>query len=185
MAASTSRHMSQRFILISGCSGGGKSTLLDELANRGYATVSEPGRRIVADELAQGGSAVPWDDMKAFAQRAVEMSIADLKDHAGETGFVFFDRGLLDAAVAQEFAGGPPFQTTLGIKQAYQQPVFLTPPWPEIYAPDAERRHDLASAIAEYDRLQAALCTLGYNSCLLPKTSVSARADFVLDRLGT
>ena len=36
-----------RFIILSGCSGGGKSTLLAELARRGFATVEEPGRRIV------------------------------------------------------------------------------------------------------------------------------------------
>jgi predicted ATPase len=36
-----------RFVVISGCSGGGKSTLLAELARRGYRTVEEPGRRIV------------------------------------------------------------------------------------------------------------------------------------------
>ena len=39
-----------RFIILSGCSGGGKSTLLAELARRGFATVEEPGRRIVIEE---------------------------------------------------------------------------------------------------------------------------------------
>jgi predicted ATPase len=33
------------FIVISGCSGDSKSTLLAELARRGFATVVEPGRR--------------------------------------------------------------------------------------------------------------------------------------------
>jgi predicted ATPase len=31
-----------RFVVISGCSGGGKFTLLAELGRRGYATVEEP-----------------------------------------------------------------------------------------------------------------------------------------------
>ena len=48
-----------RFVLISGCSGGGKSTSLDELARRGHQTGLEPGRRIVHDELARGGTALP------------------------------------------------------------------------------------------------------------------------------
>ncbi|MGE8398258.1 MAG: AAA family ATPase, partial [Comamonas sp.] len=30
------------FVLISGCSGGGKSTLLSELQNRGYTVIQEP-----------------------------------------------------------------------------------------------------------------------------------------------
>jgi putative ribosome biogenesis GTPase RsgA len=37
-----------RFVVISGCSGGGKSTLINELRRRGYRVVEEPGRRIVA-----------------------------------------------------------------------------------------------------------------------------------------
>lgn len=43
------RHVN-RFVVISGCSSGGKSTLLAELGRRGYAVVDEPGRRIVKDE---------------------------------------------------------------------------------------------------------------------------------------
>jgi predicted ATPase len=37
--------MSERFVLLSGCSGGGKSALLAELHARGYHVVEEPGRR--------------------------------------------------------------------------------------------------------------------------------------------
>ena len=39
-----------RFVVISGCSGGGKSTLLAELGRRGYAVVEEPGLRIVQNQ---------------------------------------------------------------------------------------------------------------------------------------
>jgi predicted ATPase len=45
-----------QFVVISGCSGGGKSTLIAELGRRGYPVVEEPGRRIVKEELASGGS---------------------------------------------------------------------------------------------------------------------------------
>ena len=40
-------NISSRHVILSGCSGGGKSTLLADLAGRGFGTVSEPGRRIV------------------------------------------------------------------------------------------------------------------------------------------
>lgn len=63
-----------RFILISGCSGGGKSTLLDELARHGLATIGEPGRRVVRDELASGGDALPWIDARAFVRRIIAMA---------------------------------------------------------------------------------------------------------------
>ncbi|AHK02241.1 ATPase [Agrobacterium tumefaciens] len=62
------------FIILSGCSGGGKSTLLAELAHRGFATVEEPGRRIVIEETRNNGTALPWIDLEAFARRAIAMA---------------------------------------------------------------------------------------------------------------
>ncbi|WP_342236107.1 AAA family ATPase, partial [Inquilinus sp. OTU3971] len=58
-----------RFVVISGCSGGGKSTLLAELGRRGHEVVEEPGRRIVKQERETGGRALPWVDGTAFARR--------------------------------------------------------------------------------------------------------------------
>jgi predicted ATPase len=40
----------ERFVILSGCSGGGKSTLLAEFGRRGHSIVEEPGRRIVKQE---------------------------------------------------------------------------------------------------------------------------------------
>jgi predicted ATPase len=66
-----------RFVAISGCSGGGKSTLLVELGRRGYSIVEEPGRRILKDQLQGEGSALPWVDATAFARRAIAMALSD------------------------------------------------------------------------------------------------------------
>jgi predicted ATPase len=66
-----------RLVIISGCSGGGKSTLPAELRRRGHAVVEEPGRRTVKEELGSGGSALPWADGVAFARRAIVMALAD------------------------------------------------------------------------------------------------------------
>ena len=168
-----------RFILISGCSGGGKSTLLDALGQRGYAVVEEPGRRIVEQETRNGGSALPWTDMRAFARRAIELSRSDLTAAARFSGTVFFDRGLVDAAVALEHCGGVPVRETLGQARHYGTPVFLAPPWPEIYAADESRRHGFVDAKAEFERLVAAFPSLGYETVILPKLSVGARISFI------
>jgi len=95
-------------------------------------------------------------------------------------GWVFFDRGLVDAAINLQHSTDQPARTTLGEARAYNRQVFLAPPWPEIYVTDRERRHDFATAEAEYARLLEAYPALGYEVAVLPKTSVSERADFVL-----
>lgn len=176
--------MENRFVLISGCSGGGKSTLLAELHARGYPVVEEPGRRIIAEELASGGNALPWADLVAFLRRAVALALRDREMAEAHSGWVFFDRGLVDAASALEDATGEPHLQSLCSVHRYHRRVFMTPPWPEIYVTDAERRHDIEAAVAEYHRLIETLPKLDYEPIILPKTSPSARADFVLAALG-
>ena len=78
------------FVIISGCSSGGKSTLLDELARRGHATVPEPGRRVVREEQASGGTALPWADTRAFVDRIVALAGIGVarRFYLGEGGLV-------------------------------------------------------------------------------------------------
>lgn len=186
------------YVIISGCSGGGKSTLLAELGRRGFATVPEPGRRIVAEQRrlndqaqschAQTAPALPWVDMAAFARRAIAMALDDRAAVAAAgtgagSGWTFFDRGLIDAAVALQHATGEPAVETLGRAHRYHPRVFLTSPWPAIYHHDDARTHDLKTAIAEYHRLCAAYAALGYTATILPLASVQDRADLVLERL--
>jgi predicted ATPase len=172
-----------RFVVISGRSGGGKSTLLAELARRGYMTVEEPGRRIVNQELLGDGSAVQWVNPIAFARRAVALALADRAAHSAESGWVFFDRGLIDAAAALERLTGEPTLTALAQAHRYHNRIFLAPPWPEIYVTDTERRHDLEEAIVEYNHLLRAYPSLGYEVFVLPKVDVPQRAEFVLRTL--
>ncbi len=172
----------RRHVILSGCSGGGKSTLLAELERRGFETVPEPGRRIVAEEQQAEGRALPWVNLEAFARRAIDMSFRDRERLNSSEGWVFFDRGLIDAAVALEFATGVACQTPSANEPISFQ-VFLTPPWPEIYAIDADRQHGLDEAIGEYQRLLDAYGQLGYEKIILPKTDVGKRADFILDCL--
>jgi predicted ATPase len=172
-----------RFVVISGCSSGGKSTLIAELGKRGYAVVDEPGRRIVKEELARGGSALPWVDRVAFARRAIAIALADRVAADSLDGWVFFDRGLVDAAAALEQMTGEPLLTTLDQANRYHRRVFLAPPWPEIYETDPERCHGLDVALAEYSRLLETYASLGYEVLILPKVAVSERADFILNKI--
>lgn len=172
-----------RFIILSGCSGGGKSTLLAELARHGFATVEEPGRRIVIEETRNNGTALPWIDIEAFARRAIAMALED-RQKAPADGLVFFDRGLIDAASALRHVGGDGFIDTLKNTHRYNPLVFLTPPWPEIYRGDDERRHGFDAAVEEYERLVRDYEALGYDSVVLPKSGIEDRADFILARIG-
>ena len=99
------------------------------------------------------------------------------------TGWVFFDRSLIDAAAALEHLTGEPALTSFGQAHRYHHRVFLAPPWPEIYVTDSERRHGLDEATTEYHRLLDVYPSLGYAVPILPKVSAPKRADFVRHNL--
>ena len=172
-----------RFVVISGCSGGGKSTLLAELGRRGYTVIEEPGRRIVIEEMNNGGLALPWVDMAAFARRAIATALTDRSSAPASGGWIFFDRSLIDAAVALQHLTREPVLEEFGQTHRYHRRVFLTPPWPELYFTDRERRHNPAAAVNEYFRLLKAYPSLGYEVSVLPRVGVVERADFVLRML--
>lgn len=122
-----------RFVVISGCSGGGKSTLLAELGRRGHTVIEEPGRRIVIEEMNNGGLALPWVDMAAFARRAIATALTDRSSAPASGGWIFFDRSLIDAAIALQHLTREPVLEEFGQTHRYHRRVFLTPPWPELY----------------------------------------------------
>lgn len=109
----------QQLVVISGCSGGGKSALLEELRRRGHASVDEPGRRIITEQMRQGGDVLPWADMAAFLHEALQVARLDIERVALATGPVFFDRGLVDAAAALQRLFGVPMSQTLGDFRPY------------------------------------------------------------------
>ena len=129
------------------------------------------------------GRALPWEDALAFARRIIALSLADFAAANAHGGWVFFDRGLIDALAALQYLTGEPALATISQEHRFHNRVFLAPPWPEIYVTDPERRHGFDAAVAEYQRLLEVYPSLGYEVTILPKIGVSERADFVLKRL--
>jgi predicted ATPase len=94
-----------------------------------------------------------------------------------------FDSGLIDAAAALQHLTSEPALATLEEAHCYHKRVFITPPWPEIYVEDPERRHGFDDAVAEYERLVEVYPSLGYDIVMLPKAETAERADFVMRTL--
>ena len=172
----------ENFIVISGCSGGGKSTLVEALAARGFHTVPEPGRRVVEAELASGGTALPWQDMNAFLETVIALARDDYEMALSKQGWVLFDRGLVDGIIAlQHLRGGPVYTDHLS-RYRYGR-VFLAPPWPEIFQTDDARRHDYGEAKAEFARLARAYPRWGYRIDHIPKRTITDRVTWMLNQI--
>jgi len=175
-----------RLVVLSGCSGGGKSTLLAALAERGIATAEEPGRRVVREALANGGDALPWQAPERFAERVTDLAIADHDAALARGGLTLFDRSLIDAEAWYRRTGRPLADALVAAltRCRYDRTVFMAPPWPELFATDAERRHGFDEAVAEDHALLEAYAARGHECLLLPRANVDERVAFVIARLG-
>jgi predicted ATPase len=64
-----------KFVVLSGCSGAGKSSLLGELGRRGFPIYEELGRQVVKEQLYIGGDALPWGNVSQFVELTISRSI--------------------------------------------------------------------------------------------------------------
>lgn len=173
--------------VITGASGGGKSTLIKSLSAAGYTCAPEAGRQIVAEQLASNGTALPWADKAAFMDLLFARSIAafdQIAETAGQS--VFFDRSFIEAIAYGEVIGRQPphFMLEAVAERRFDNPVFVCPPWEAIFARDAERRHDFNFAIRDYEANLAAYSAAGYDLLEIPRASIAERRAFLINMLG-
>ncbi len=168
--------MSVRRVLITGCSGAGKSALVTEMRARGHEIVKEPGRRVIRAEERIGGNGTPWDNEERFARLCLKMASADWD--GVRVGTVIFDRGAFDAAAHLARLGFEDEALRHQVQYRYDLMV-MAPPSPDLFRTDPDRRHGFADAVAEYEALTAAAPRLGYTPEILPEGSVAERADWL------
>ncbi|MEN3950482.1 AAA family ATPase [Iodidimonas sp. SYSU 1G8] len=176
---------SDRLVVISGCSGGGKSSLLGELSRRGFACYPEAGRQVVKEQLFVGGDALPWEDLGKFLELTISRAMNHMIDAASGNETAFFDRGIIDQIGGYGTLGVPapaPMSRAAALLR-YRRIVFMVPPWGEIYRTDEERRHGFDEAVAAYRTLVKTYRSFGYDPLEIPRDSIAARADFVIARL--
>jgi predicted ATPase len=176
----------ERFFVVTGGPGSGKSTLIAALAGAGHAQSIEAGRAIIQDQVSIEGAALPWCDPALFAEVMLSWEMRSFRIACEQTGPVFFDRGVPDVAGYLRLLGMPvPRHIETAIERfRYNRRVFIAPPWPEIFQQDSERNQTLDEAIRTYKAMVATYTQYGYELLALPLSSVEDRVGFVTDNLG-
>lgn len=160
------------FFVFTGGPGAGKTALIRHLEALGERVVEESARAVIREAPEARGGA-------DFVRRIAERDIATFDRLAGETGRVFFDRGLTDCYEADGVPPWPELDEALRTRR-YNERVFVFPPWREIYRTDAERIQDFAHAERVFEIVMGQLPRLGYTPLIVPIGTVEARAAFVL-----
>src|SRR5690606_35578750 len=83
----------ERFHVVTGGPGAGKSTLIEALAVLEYPHMPEAGRAIIRDQVEIGGQALPWADRPAFAELMLSWERRSCRAGAAFGGPVLFVRG--------------------------------------------------------------------------------------------
>lgn len=166
------------FFLLTGGPGVGKTTLLDHLRARGERCVAETHRRVIREQVAIGGSAVPWLDQQAYGERTARVDIAIFDAMTDVEERVFFDRGIPDTG-GRGFTP-PPWLVEAWRTRRYNTHVFVPTPWREIYRQDAERKQSFEDCLVTHEFILRTYRTLGYEPVLLPLADVETRVAFVL-----
>lgn len=179
--------MSDRFFVVTGGPGSGKTTLIDALAARGFRHMPEAGRAIIRDQRRIGGNALPWGDRAAFAELMLAWEMRSWNEALAHPGPVIFDRGVPDVIGYLDLCGLPvPEHVARAAKIfRYARTVFVAPPWREIFTGDAERKQDFAEAAATHAAMLRTYAALGYEAVPLPFATVDARAAAVAEHIAS
>jgi predicted ATPase len=171
----------QNLFVVTGGPGAGKTTLIRALAQAGFAVVPEAGRRVIQDQQANGGRALPWIDPLAFAESMLACDVESYAEHRDAGAPVFFDRGIPDV-IGYLSLEGRPIPTTMlraAREHRYATRVFICPPWPAIYTTDSERRQTLEVAERTWQAMVETYTGLGYTLIEVPRAPVDERVRFV------
>lgn len=174
-----------RFYIVTGGPGSGKTSLIEALRARGSSCAIEAGRGIIQDQMKIEGRALPWCDPILFAELMLSWEMRSY--HAAEqaTGSVFFDRGVPDVMGYLRLVGSPVPEHVHNATAAfrYNPLVFITPPWKEIFRQDQERKQDFKEAVRTYEALAATYTDLNYQLVQIPLVPVNERVTFVLSQI--
>ena len=173
------------FFILTGGPGSGKTTVLTKLAEMGYLTVEETGRKIIRNQMKICGTAVPWEDAERYARLMFLQSVMDFEQLRHIDKPCFFDRGIiviLGYSRLEKIPVTPELEEAAG-KYRYNKKVFLFPFWEEIYRTDAERRQSHGKAEDTFHMMKAVYQEYGYQAVTVPCLSPEERAEWIIEEI--
>lgn len=173
--------MNQKFI-ITGGPGTGKTSVINELRNRGFYCIGENSRQTIADHISK---------FKSSKKKLVhlENQIANMRLKAYLTSpsnnTCFFDRSSIDCIAYLALNNLSPTEEIIQNinKQSFNRHVFFTPIWKDIYTNDNIRKENIDKAQEIENSIIKTYESKGYKLIKIPKTSIKKRADFIISNI--
>ncbi|MAN27554.1 MULTISPECIES: AAA family ATPase [Mesonia] len=171
-------------IVILGGPGTGKTSVLNELAKRGYHCLPEVSREIIQQAQKEGIEQLFLTQPLLFSEKLLEGRIRQFHEAEEISAPVFIDRGIPDVTAYMDFKKEKYPDSFIEANKNYKyDQAFILPIWDEIYESDTERYENLQQAKDIEKHLMNTYEDLGYQLIEVPKLSIAQRADFIIDNL--
>lgn len=181
------KKVSKNWYIFTGGPGTGKTSVLNELAKRGYAIITEAATTVIAQEL-EKGEKTPWSE-PWFEVRVAEI-MAQRQDALERTGapIAFFDRGPVDP-ISYIFWYRKPINqqaiaalNSLLLNDKISPTVFV---FEDLgVCENTVIRHETVKEMRQLeDRLIRDYESLGFTVIRVPRASIKERADFILAQI--
>ena len=167
--------------VITGTVSSGKTTLIDQLADRGFQTVPEAARQYYEAELARGRMIVEIrQDMATVIRDCIDMML-EAERGLRANDVVFLDRGVPDVLAFCRLHGQNPNEILANCFDHRYASVFLLDGFP--VEEDGVRTEDDVTAELLDEWHARDYSALGYSVVRVPVLSPEKRLAFVLERL--
>lgn len=170
--------------VISGGPGFGKTSIIKELESRKFKSIHEISRSIIKEQMESGGDILPWKNLAAFSGLVFEQRLLQ-HSNAPQSEICFYDRGIVDviAYMQNDQLTIPEHFLQTAQTNHYNQLVFLTPPWKEIYLMDNERKEDFEKAYKIHQTIENTYKQFGYKTENIPLLDIEERVNFILSKI--
>lgn len=174
--------MSNVFV-ITGAPGGGKTSILNGLMEKGFKCFPEESRILIKELTEANSKSLPWIDLLSFNELLLERQVKQYLSASED--ICFLDRSFVDNIGYLNNSNIPPFPRLIETVKKYRfnKKVFFTEPWEEIYANDAERKEPFSLALTITRHMKNAYVDSGYEIVPVPKLPVPERVNFILKEL--
>lgn len=178
--------MQQKIVLIGG-PGTGKSSVLNELIQRGHYCLPEVSREVTLKAKEEGIEQLFLTEPLLFSELLLKGREKQFKDaEKSNKKKVFIDRGIPDVfAYLDYFKTDYPAVFIEKSKQYKYDHIFLFSPWEEIYLTDNERYESFEESVIINQFLQKAYKKIGYSIVNVPFGTVKERTDFIIHSLSS
>lgn len=177
--------MNTKKIVITGGPGTGKSSIIDELKQRGHLCFEEISRQVTLEARKSGVDQLFLTQPLLFSQMLLEgraKQFLEANSHPNRT--VFLDRGLPDVLAYMDYFGSDYPEDFINVCQnnTYDA-VFILAPWKEIFKSDSVRYETFEQSELIHEHLQNTYSRFNYNLIDIPFDTVQKRTDFIIDFL--